>query len=380
MNNKILMLMYVSLLILISPATAEFTEPDTSGLASKYLGDAGIENDPNVIFAENFEEGSVPAVVSRWEDSERTDIMSLNTDVPVGSSGENSLLITHTGGDGTGAMLYRRVSPTPDYSGYDQLYFRFYTKFDPDCYDIHHFVRMGGYENVYSWPYSHEKFATAIDPFKSDWRWDFYTYWEEMRSYDGVNYYGNDFINDDNFSVERGKWICVEFMMKMNDPVTERNGEQALWIDGKLWKKDGQIVSHLGEGFPNGYWNKDSFYPDPGADPFEGFLWLTYEERKKLNWIWLSLYISSAPNGHVSKVWFDDVVVATEYIGPINATDFNTSGNVDFADYAALALRWLDQTCDEPAWCGGTDLNKSGSINLLDLAQFVDSWLLNQSQ
>ena len=209
MTNRILTLTTVCVLILALSAQAEFTEPDNSGLASKYPGDAGIENDPNVIFAENFEEGSVPAVVSRWEDSERTDIMSLVPDVPVGSSGENSLLITHTGGDGTGAMLYRRVSPGPNYSGYDQLYFRFYTKFDPDCYDIHHFVRMGGYENVYSWPYSHEKFATAIDPFKADWRWDFYTYWEEMRPYDGVNYYGNDFLNDDNFAVERGKWICV---------------------------------------------------------------------------------------------------------------------------------------------------------------------------
>jgi hypothetical protein len=275
-------------------------------------------------------------------------------------------------------MLYRRVSPAPDYSGYDQLYFRFYTKFDPDCYDIHHFVRMGGYENVYSWPYSHEKFATAIDPHhdtESVWRWDFYTYWEEMRLT-----YGNRFISDENLTAEKGKWICVEFMMKMNDPVTERNGEQALWIDGKLWAKDGQIISHLGEGFPNGYWTGDTFHPDPDSDPFEGFLWLAYEGRKKINWIWLSLYISSATNGHVSKVWFDDVVVATEYIGPINATDFNTSGKVDFADYAAFALRWLDQTCDEPAWCDGTDLNKSGSINLLDLAQFVDSWLLNPGQ
>lgn len=344
-----------------------------AGLASKYPGDEGIENDPAVVFAENFEEGSIAAIASRWEDSERTDIMSLVTDVPPGSAGEQSLLITHTGGDGTGAMFYRRLLP-----GYEKLYFRFYTKFDPDCNPIHHFVRMGGYENVYPWPYSHEKFATAIDPFKSDWRWDFYTYWEEMRSYNGGTY-GNDFINDDNFSVERGKWICVEFMMKMNDPVTERNGEQALWIDGKCWMKDGQIVSHLGEGFPNGYWIWDSFYPNPGADPFEGFLWRTDEERL-LNWIWLSLYISTAPTGHVSKVWFDDVVVATEYIGPINQTDFDTDRDVDFADYAVLASHWLDETCDEPTWCDGADLDTNGSVDLYDLARFVEYWLIDVNQ
>ncbi|MHC4396316.1 MAG: hypothetical protein ACYS1A_11745 [Planctomycetota bacterium] len=378
MNNSILMLMAASVLIFTAPTRAQFTEPDNSGLASKYLGDAGIENDPNVIFTENFEEGSVPAVTSRWEDITRSDIMSLVTDVPVGTSGENALLITHTGGDGTGAALYRRLSPVPYYSGYDQLYFRFYTKFDPNCHPIHHFVRMGGYEDPKPWALSHLKFATAIDPHHDTepvWRWDFYTYWEEMRLT-----YGNRFISDENLTAEKDKWICVEFMMKMNDPVTQRNGEQSLWIDGKLWQRDGQIITHLGEGFPNGYWTGDTFNPDPAGSPFEGFLWRTTEEREKLNWIWLSLYISNAPNGYISRVWFDDVVVATEYIGPINATDFNISGKVDLADYAALALRWQDQTCDEPTWCGGTDLNKSGSINLDDLAQFADSWLLNPAQ
>jgi len=29
------------------------------------------------------------------------------------------------------------------------------------------------------------------------------------------------------------------------------------------------------------------------------------------------LYITDAPKGHVSKVWFDNIVVADRYIGPI---------------------------------------------------------------
>jgi hypothetical protein len=37
-----------------------------------------------------------------------------------------------------------------------------------------------------------------------------------------------------------------------------------------------------------------------------------------LNYLWLLLYITDAPAGHVSKVWFDDIVVAREYIGPIS--------------------------------------------------------------
>lgn len=47
--------------------------------------------------------------------------------------------------------------------------------------------------------------------------------------------------------VEKDRWICVELMIKMNDPVDEHNGELALWIDGKL-------ISYLGKGFPKGKW------------------------------------------------------------------------------------------------------------------------------
>ncbi|MCK4782998.1 MAG: hypothetical protein KAV87_04550, partial [Desulfobacteraceae bacterium] len=77
------------------------------GLAIKYHGDKGIENDPEVIFAENFEEGSLQAVKSRWESVKSIEIMSLSRDVPPGSAGKHSLLMTHIGGKGTGGHLYR---------------------------------------------------------------------------------------------------------------------------------------------------------------------------------------------------------------------------------------------------------------------------------
>ena len=36
-----------------------------------------------------------------------------------------------------------------------------------------------------------------------------------------------------------------------------------------------------------------------------------------LNFVWAYRYITRVPEGHLSKVWFDDIVVATEYVGPI---------------------------------------------------------------
>ena len=54
--------------------------------------------------------------------------------------------------------------------------------------------------------------------------------------------------------------------------------------------------------------------PEGGA-PFEGFKWRTVPELKA-NCVWLYVY-TEKPEGHRMKVWFDDVVLATEYIGPI---------------------------------------------------------------
>jgi hypothetical protein len=141
--------------------------------------------------------------------------------------------------------------------------------------------------------------------------------------------WGNSFLRDDKLKVERGRWICVEMMVKLND-VGDTNGEQAMWIDGKQ-------VSHLGKGFPKGKWTYDKFTPNEGGEgirwdqavgepkrfkvaeggePFEGFRWRTAKELD-INFVWAYVYITKAAKGHVSKVWFDDIVVATEYIGPI---------------------------------------------------------------
>ncbi|WP_261343407.1 hypothetical protein [Rubripirellula lacrimiformis] len=36
-----------------------------------------------------------------------------------------------------------------------------------------------------------------------------------------------------------------------------------------------------------------------------------------VNFVWLYLYLTSGTPGHVNRVWFDDVVVANQYMGPI---------------------------------------------------------------
>lgn len=305
------------------------------GIARKYQGDRGIENDPAVVFSENFDSGSIGAIAERWESVQNKEILSLSSDVPEESADGHSLLMTHVGGKGTGAHLYRRLQP-----GYEKLHIRFYVKFDPQCAPIHHFFHVGGYHPATPWPQGgagqrprgDERFSTGVEPHGDAWVWDYYTYWVEMRgSPPRGQTWGNSFIRDPEWKVERGKWICMELMMKMNE-VGDTNGELALWIDGKR-------SSYLGKGFPKGRWVYDKFLPGGwgegvrwsdekngperlqfprGGSPFEGFRWRR-DERLKLNFFWVLLYITKAPPDHVSKVWFDNIVVAEEYVGPIVA-------------------------------------------------------------
>jgi hypothetical protein len=342
MNTIIIICIAVLLMFvapLCRPCYAQESELDdlpegNAGIAAKYRGDSGIGKDPDVIFIEDFEETSLDEMKKRWDTVSNNEIMSFSDDTPSGSDGKNSLLMSHVGGGGNGGYLYRRLLP-----GYDKLHLRFYVKFDPQCAPIHHFFHVGGYNPPTSYPQGgagerprgDERFSTGVEPHGNSWTWDYYSYWMEMRgSPPRGQTWGNSFIRDPDLKAERGKWICVELMMKMNDPVAESNGQMALWIDGKL-------VSYIGEGFPKGKWIYDKFIPGEGGNsvrwsdekngteyftvpsegqPFEGFRWRR-DDDLKINFLWVLLYITRAEEGRLSKVWFDHIVVAKRYIGPI---------------------------------------------------------------
>ena len=55
---------------------------------------------------------------------------------------------------------------------------------------------------------------------------------------------------------------------------------------------------------------------EPQGRAFEGFRWRK-DGRLRINFLWLLLYITKAPRGYESRVWFDQIVVAKRYIGPI---------------------------------------------------------------
>jgi len=329
-----------TLLFLLSalPLPAADPLPSGPGLAARYPGDSGIEKDPRVLQVESFEQADVAALAAQWETVSAKDCMSFTADVPAGSAGKQSLLMDRQ--KGSGGSLYRRLKNPKAKGGfgYDQIFARYYVKFAEDCGEIHHFGPcLGGNYPATAWPTvkagqrtdGAKSFWSGIEPNGKAWTWDFYTYWCEMRgSPPRGQTWGNSFIREPNLKVEKGRWICVEQMIKMND-AGDTNGEQALWLDGKL-------IAHLGKGFPKGKWTFDKFEPGKSGDgvkwsdekkdreyfkvpeggaPFEGYRWRTAPELN-VNYVWLYTY-TEKPEGHRIRVWYDDVVVATEYIGPI---------------------------------------------------------------
>ena len=281
------------------------SQAQSPGIASKYPGDIGIEADPAVVFAENFEVPTLAELTKHWHEvrNKNGEVISFTDDVPPNSSGKQSLKMVANLDRNTGGHLYKFLKP-----GCDELYFRFYVKFSPEHSYVHHFVHMSANIDPRPWPEGHAgelspgdiRFSTGIEPWGVWGRypppgvWNFYTYWQEMKMSRDGKYWGNSFAPERLIRVPRNQWICVEFMMKCNSEPGKNDGEQAFWIDGDL------------------------------AGRFGGFRWRSTNDLK-LNTIWLLYYVThdtmrqnrAADPPKISWVWFDDVVVATKYIGPI---------------------------------------------------------------
>ncbi len=277
-----------------------------------FLSGIASGQDNHIIFQEDFEAATPEEISEHWNDSKNVKGMSLSDDVPENSHGIKSLMMTWEPGKNSGGHLYKMFE-----QGYDSLFARFYVKFGSTHSPVHHLVHMGGYNPPTPWPQGgagirptgNERFHTGIEPIGKKWSWDFYSYWMHMRgSGQPIRYWGNTFHPNPPAKVKLNEWICVEFMMKVNDPPDAYNGEQAFWINGKK-------IQHLGKGYPNGYWVWDKFIPDADSTGFEGFQWRNNPDLK-LNYFFLLYYMTGGIPGKTDTIWFDDVVISTEYIGP----------------------------------------------------------------
>ena len=313
-------------LVLTVPLLLVVPDAYGDGIAALYPGDVGIENHPDVVFVEKFEEATLADLFTRWTDILNGSAMSFSSDVPAGSPGSRSLNIPWVGGGvDDGGHLYKQLSPGVD----GMLYVRYYIKY-PSSGKYHHTgIWVGGYNPPLPWPnpqagvkpVGSDRFSVAAEQNNVTYRFDHYNYWMAMHMSGDGGYWGNFLLNDPDVQARAGQWTCVEHLVKLNTPVTASNGEHAIWLDGVK-------VSHLGQGFPNGYWSGGIFTQDPSGGPFEGFRWRS-DSNLKLNWVWLQNYSPDDPPGVRQDMKFDHVVVAKSYIGCL------TSGSRDATAPAA---------------------------------------------
>ncbi|MHC4176755.1 MAG: hypothetical protein ACYSWU_04570, partial [Planctomycetota bacterium] len=212
-------------------------------------------------------------------------------DIHARSPGNRSIHIARTG------HLFTHTK------GVDTMYARFYVKFHEKTGYNHHFVHLVADRTPTPWPKGgagetppgDAKFSTGIEPtgrwgkYPPPGVWNFYTYWHEMKTKWGSVYNGKQ------VPIQPGRWYCVEAMLKANSSPEKHDGEQAFWVDGELYGR------------------------------FPGFRWRT-TDKLKINSFWLLYYNTDQPARHnkdpkpesrVMEVWFDDVVIATEYVGPV---------------------------------------------------------------
>ena len=273
--------------------------PRGKGLAASYIGDTGLRGNSQVIFADDFESGPIG---ERWDETRNPDGKVLQLVGPDAGPelGKRCLRVeAHLGRDTGGGL-------TKWFESAETIFIRFYTRFDPECDYVHHFVTLRankGLQGGEKWsgfggagvkPEGSERFSTSIEPW-GDWhrspppgRWNFYSYWHEMEVSKDGKFWGNSFAVPTEPAIPRGRWVCVEFMLKHNTP-KQPDGEQAFWIDGALV----------------GHW--------------QGINWRK-SEQLKANALTVESYITDRWTKHpLNVVSFDNVVIARSYVGPAAA-------------------------------------------------------------
>ena len=286
------------LLVLIgSAAVAEEASQAMLGLGAKYPGDVGIAADPAVLFHDDFEGQTVGA---RWDWVRGEEAVIGDRDPEVARGGQSARFVVAKDRN-TDAGAWKRIPPQ------DELYMRGYVRYGKDFGYLHHGgfgycatatpERFGPGGHAGRAPKGDAFFWNTLEPVgrpgrgvSPPGRLMFYGYWWKMKPDGRGNYWGNLFKPEPPQDPGLEKWTCVEWRVKANTP-GEPDGELDCWIEGV----------HCGA--------------------FREINWRSSGDLK-VNQVQISLYLEWSDfdrygnGGDTRTVWYDDVVVATSYIGP----------------------------------------------------------------
>lgn len=279
-----------------------------SGLSAGYPGDVGIGGDSRVIFADDFESyATADDLWDRWDNA--FNMTGLTRDAAGVFAGTQALELIQPAQDvELSNGVAKEVMPK-----LDVLYLRYYSKFEATN-DItgssHNGVDISGgyFVNGNATPGvpadGTNKFLIAYE----NWRGEaattapgdqnIYIYHPDQRSNYGDHFFpdgtvlpnssmpgnfGPDFVARPNFIPELGRWYAFEVMLRANTPGM-RDGRVTCWVDG-------EVIAD----FPN--------------------LELRTIPTLQIDRFGLSMHARSSPTQ--TRKWFDNVVAATAYIGPM---------------------------------------------------------------
>jgi hypothetical protein len=291
------------------PTNGQPLPEGNSGIAARYPGDVGIASDPAVIFVDDFESyASAASLSTRWNVARHPANIRIATELGNFFSGSKALEFTvprQSSEVSNSAIKY--VSP-----GRDVLFLRYYAKFDAG------FNVLGSSHNGstisarYCCPGQRadgfNKFFVSYEAGREDTstanpgKLNTYIYHPDQRGVWGDHFFppgrvvpfdrvpgnfGPEFVARPDFIPVLGRWYCYELMVKANTP-GQRDGRVAMWLDGRL-------ISD----FPN--------------------LRLRETTALKIDQFTIDLHVRRNALG-AAKKWYDNIVAATSYIGPMVST------------------------------------------------------------
>jgi hypothetical protein len=237
---------------------------DSQPIATKYPHDVGIDRDPSVVFADDFEKwetGSDQPPAKTWDavrnsqqpGQQQTRVMPGK--LLIGKQeqpGSNVLMLACWNGSPNSAGLRKHLGTYRSTAkglgpGFEEIYVRYYQRLDENYTpERNHGANLGGRDLTRpgSWwsgmanttdVASHGYFYSGLQPYTGrDQRlfWGFYCY-----HLDKPTPWGDDYkpSSGERKSIDIGRWYCLERHLKLNsvDPM-KSDGAEELWVDGEL--------------------------------------------------------------------------------------------------------------------------------------------------
>lgn len=271
------------------------------GLASRYPNDQGISDDPKVIFATGFESDDWH---KQWSYAGKMDVIGPVSEDPARHFEPllgRSLRVKIAKGAHLGLnTLYkfeRETGREPE-----EIYFRYYLRLGSDWNQTIQGGKMPGISGTYGvagwggrkvdgtngWS-ARGSFFRSIpqnNPLGGLHPIGTYCYHADMKGT-----YGDSWVWNRGYGgyLENNRWYSVEQYLKLNTP-DERDGVFRAWIDGRLAFEKTDIRFRA-------------------------------VDRLKIEQIWMNVYHGGKlPSPHDQHLFIDNVIIATDYIGPLGLT------------------------------------------------------------